>query len=474
MDHTQKQIRLSLLIYLLYFRQGDITGQLMDELECRPSREIELELLNERNIDMIPNLKSAQTLINRRDQLMRDLRWQERAVTFFRSLAYRWQVELHNILEGEIDSRKVIWMFDRVGNVGKTEFKVMTKSLNLDNVIMLDACEASEFKYICAHDKPNARIVIVDVPRSINTQEISYDAIEAVKQGSYTSTKYEPITVLTDPPHMVIMSNSLPMYKSLSVDRWIIGEIVSIDQAPVANPIKWHVVKDLGNSKFNLVQTSYKEALQFYKARVNPRSNVNNNPQPAKTCRKVYMPVATVAQSNVQLHPSAIVSMSVTAPKITTVNKPTTVITESTASNEVASALNYDQPHAPADRQINAHATMTSESNINECTQKPQKQFSHCSKTNIKDQPATKSAKITKNSNTTVNSDIEFSSDDDFIESSQFSGLSAQDSQSLSQCSVNSSISSASQTKKKLSLSSKLLKYKRENLNLKSENSFSK
>ena len=59
------------------------------------------------------------------------------------------------------------------------------------------------------------------------TERVNYEAIEALKDGLFFSGKYESETKVFDSPKLVIMSNSLPCYESMSMDRWDVYELKS-------------------------------------------------------------------------------------------------------------------------------------------------------------------------------------------------------------------------------------------------------
>lgn len=67
-------------------------------------------------------------------------------------------------------------------------------------------------------ENPELRVVFFDIPRS--QTNVSYRAIEQVKNGVITSTKYESQTLILTIPHVVIFANWPPKREMLSEDRW--------------------------------------------------------------------------------------------------------------------------------------------------------------------------------------------------------------------------------------------------------------
>jgi len=69
------------------------------------------------------------------------------------------------------------------------------------------------------------RAVIFDFCRS-NEEYISYEGIEAVKNGIFFATKYESDMVMYNQPHIIVFANFPPdLNGKVSNDRWIIYDL---------------------------------------------------------------------------------------------------------------------------------------------------------------------------------------------------------------------------------------------------------
>lgn len=75
------------------------------------------------------------------------------------------------------------------------------------------------------------RIVIFDIPRC-NENHVSYQAIESLKGGFFFSGKYESGMVRFNRPHVICFSNEEPEEYELTMDRWIIEELVHNQRNP--------------------------------------------------------------------------------------------------------------------------------------------------------------------------------------------------------------------------------------------------
>lgn len=134
-----------------------------------------------------------------------------------------WQEDLKNILVSEPDERSVYWIFDEIGNGGKSAF---SKYMHVKhNVLVIQGGKLADIMNIIFNtDMEQCEAIIIDVPR-INKNNISYSAVECLKNGMITNTKYETGTKVFNPPHVMIFSNYLPEDDKLSKDRWKLYEL---------------------------------------------------------------------------------------------------------------------------------------------------------------------------------------------------------------------------------------------------------
>jgi hypothetical protein len=142
----------------------------------------------------------------------------------------KWQTKLIKILNREPDDRKIIWIYDKKGNVGKTQF---AKYMCVKNERCLyTSGKAADMKYAIYQMKVKPNIVIIDVPRS-HIEYLSYNGIEQIKNGIFFNTKYESGMCVFNSPHMVIFANEKPEIEKLSLDRWELYEIRRGDLFPI-------------------------------------------------------------------------------------------------------------------------------------------------------------------------------------------------------------------------------------------------
>lgn len=145
-----------------------------------------------------------------------------------------WQQELLDILSQDPDPRHVHWIWDAVGNHGKSFMSVYLATTQKATIVQVMGSK-SDMAYICSQQP--SRIFIFDLSRKMERKQDGgsmtsydpldkmFDLIEDLKKGWLVSTKYHghsgPIRV----PHVIIFANFPPNKESLSKDRWKIKRL---------------------------------------------------------------------------------------------------------------------------------------------------------------------------------------------------------------------------------------------------------
>jgi len=131
------------------------------------------------------------------------------------------QKQIEEILNGPVNHKKIIWIYDPIGQSGKTQ---MAKYLHVKyNCPVVSGGKLSDIlniaykcrKYIECEKTP---IFIYDFCSS----KISYNGLEQISDGMVS--KAGKCFVFND-PHVIVMSRFLPDMKTLPNYRWIIKEI---------------------------------------------------------------------------------------------------------------------------------------------------------------------------------------------------------------------------------------------------------
>ena len=146
------------------------------------------------------------------------------------SALFKWQKEIVNIVTDEPDDRTIYWYWSKEGCVGKTTFcKYLTMR---HGAICLHGKGADVRNGVCDFLKNQGRtpdIVLFPIPRSTNTDYLSYEALENIKDMYFYSGKYEGGMVCGNSPHLIVFANEEPEYTKCSQDRW---KVVNIDDKP--------------------------------------------------------------------------------------------------------------------------------------------------------------------------------------------------------------------------------------------------
>lgn len=138
-----------------------------------------------------------------------------------------WEKEILKVIAEDPDDRTIHWYWSDAGNLGKTTF---TKFLCMKHGACLLAGKGADVRngaLTWMKDKGSyPRLCVFPIPRSFNSEYLSYEAIENVKDACFYSGKYEGGTVCAACPHLLVLSNFPPDEERMSSDRW---HIVNID-----------------------------------------------------------------------------------------------------------------------------------------------------------------------------------------------------------------------------------------------------
>lgn len=156
-----------------------------------------------------------------------------------------WQSWVLNRIKENPDPRKIHWLWEPEGGVGKS---VLCKHICLTRADAICVSgKVADVLYAISEMKKKPSIVLWDIPRC-NAGHLSYQSIESLKNGLFFNTKYEAKMVMMNIPHIVVFSNQLPETDKLSEDRWDIRDLR--DQT-----LDWYfnctaqVLKEEGNDK---------------------------------------------------------------------------------------------------------------------------------------------------------------------------------------------------------------------------------
>lgn len=140
---------------------------------------------------------------------------------------YDWEQNLISIISKEPDDRLIYWIHEPNGNRGKTTFQKYLYT-HFPKVVVLSGKGSDMKNGVISYKNKNGflpEIILINIPKSVDADFISYTGIEEIKDMFFFSGKYEGGMVCGKNPHVLIFSNEEPLTYKMSSDRWKIIEI---------------------------------------------------------------------------------------------------------------------------------------------------------------------------------------------------------------------------------------------------------
>lgn len=126
-----------------------------------------------------------------------------------------WQCRVVELVSGEPDPRKIFFVVDEAGNVGKTYLgRFLLGAHEAVQIIRAGKVADMALQY-----RITTKCLIVDVPRE-KQEHLQYSFLEMVKDGILASPKYQSETKMFKPPHVLVFMNHEPNMDALSADRY--------------------------------------------------------------------------------------------------------------------------------------------------------------------------------------------------------------------------------------------------------------
>lgn len=140
---------------------------------------------------------------------------------------YAWQLKVLDDIKVEPDDRIIYWLWSEAGGVGKTSFQ---KYLTVKHGACILGGKAADCRNGIVdwfkRTGSTPELVCCNVPRSFNSDYVSYEAFENIKDMLFYSGKYEGGMICGNSPHLFIFANVEPDVEKLSADRW---QIIKLD-----------------------------------------------------------------------------------------------------------------------------------------------------------------------------------------------------------------------------------------------------
>lgn len=141
---------------------------------------------------------------------------------------FPFQKSLLDIIKGPVNKNKIIWVYDPIGQTGKTEF-LRYCFLN-HNIPFSYGGKCSDIINLVFNNRENLLkqekpCFIYNFGRDTEPDKISYKSMEQISDGTISNTKFEGACFVFNKPHVIVLANCLPITDKLTASRWIIKKV---------------------------------------------------------------------------------------------------------------------------------------------------------------------------------------------------------------------------------------------------------
>lgn len=230
----------------------------VDTAEDKSSDEIFMEYENNNEVENLMDFSTIMARIKHKKDIEKRRRLKEKAA----SIVWRpWQQHIINIIESEPHDRHIYLVLDPKGNTGKSFF---TKNYGiLNNKVLQMTGGSTKDMALVASKHPDFNTVIIDVARKAlkeKSYEFSYAGVEGLKNGLFSSMKYNSTNVINEIPHVFLFTNDVPDFTQQSEDRW---QIIFIDVD--GTTIQAEYASDILKNNIDLNEMSHDELYTFFR-----------------------------------------------------------------------------------------------------------------------------------------------------------------------------------------------------------------
>jgi hypothetical protein len=138
------------------------------------------------------------------------------------------QKSLEDIIIGPVNNGKIIWVYDPIGQTGKTQF---LRYLNVKYKIPFAyGGKCADIINLAFNNKKylesiNNPCFVYNFGRETQNDKISYNSMEQISDGAIANTKFEAGCFVFNQPHIIVLANCKPIISKLTKSRWIIKTI---------------------------------------------------------------------------------------------------------------------------------------------------------------------------------------------------------------------------------------------------------
>lgn len=139
------------------------------------------------------------------------------------------QQSIVDIIEGPVNEGKIIWIYDPIGQCGKT---TLLKYLNVTKGIPFAyGGKAGDIINLAFNNREyletaEPAVFIYNFGRDTDNVKISYKSMEQISDGCISNTKFEANCFVFNCPHVIVLANCEPLLSAMSNGRFIVKTIV--------------------------------------------------------------------------------------------------------------------------------------------------------------------------------------------------------------------------------------------------------
>lgn len=172
--------------------------------------------------------KDGDYITNIKIKLSNEERYKEILDKEYQNVIWKpFQQKILDIINSDVDKRKIYWFHEESGNVGKSYILKYIALTYPEKVIIGNGKINDVFNQIRNHieEGNEPSIILIDVPRDYAESYFNYGGLENIKNGFFFSGKYEGGKCLFNIPHIIVVSNEEPNYRKLSGDRYEVYDV---------------------------------------------------------------------------------------------------------------------------------------------------------------------------------------------------------------------------------------------------------
>lgn len=163
--------------------------------------------------------------------------------------ALPWQASLETELLEKPNDRRIIWIADLEGGMGKTQFaKHMV--LKYPSWTFVQGAKSADIAHVVREyikpekgEKKLLQGLLFLYSRAVDARVCNYTMMEAAKDGMMFASKYASTPLTYDPIHVVVLANTLPLVDTMTKDKWDIrtpereGDVIHLGRYKQYAPI---------------------------------------------------------------------------------------------------------------------------------------------------------------------------------------------------------------------------------------------